>query len=231
MDARLLIRLVFLLVSLAACATAPVPRAEDSSRSGIGIDVQFEFPISFFLTYGADGVYFASSCKSITTGCDEKLYPSNFAKDGRIYLLNAPPGVYEAVASIYLWGVAYIAYFPQKLVAQTRAKVEKGTFAYAGTYVIKLSLGICPGEADETQLFYAEKFQPGTPKCSLIDSTASKLSQAHYIFVGTGFVAYGYVNHYRASIIKAYRDETHEHAFLEKAQKDLASGGWHIPLK
>lgn len=230
--ARRFIVFAFLLVAVVGCATAPVvPRVEDSGGSGIGIDVQLRFPISFFLTYDADVVYFARSCE-VSEHCDKKLYASNYATDGRVYLLNAAPGVYEAVAAAYAWaGVAYIAYFPEDLIRQTRVRVEKGQFAYAGTYVIKLSLGLCQGKADETQLLYAEKMQPGTPKCKLTESMVNKLAKARYVFVGVGFLPYGYANEYRASAVTASRDDAHERAFLEKAKVDLASGGWRISMK
>ncbi len=231
---RFLIPVLFTLLIAAGCATVPaVPKAENKSSSGIGIAIRL-IGLLKIPTYDADVVYFAKACAD-QERCEETVYASNYAKDGRVYWLNAPPGDYVAIAASFAVLNApdtYITYFPKKLINLTRVNVEMGKFVYAGNYVFDTSIGVCPGDADETQVYYAERFEPGSPKCGLLKPTLSKIAKLQVIFVGShAFPIGGHMYHYRGSIHEASRDDSHEKDFLMRAQGDIAEGGWRILTK
>jgi len=231
---RSLVLILFTVLIAAGCATVPaVPKVENKSSSGIGVVVRLIGPLKF-PTYDADVVYFARACAD-QEKCEATVYASSYAKDGRVYWLNVPPGDYVAIAasfSVLNAPDTYITYFPKKLVNLTRVNVETGKFMYAGNYVLDTSIGICPSDADETQVYYAERFEPGSPKCGLLKTTMSKIAKAQVVFVGShAFPIGGHMYHYRGSIHEASRDDSHEKGFLMRAQEDIAEGGWRILTK
>jgi hypothetical protein len=243
-ELRFLVLMLLTLVVAAGCATVPaVPNVESVDSSGIGIEVWLNFPHGFSKR-GASVVYF-TRFGADQEGREETVYASNYQKDGRVYLLNVPPGDYVAVAAAL---VAHgskpltdlsnlpkdiqFVYFPQELVNQTRVLVDKGQFAYAGSYVIDASYGICAGVADDIQIHYAERFEPGTSKCGikqLLGQTSRMVLKGNFVIVGGHiFSTADVLTHYRGSIHDANWDEHNKIEFFRKAQGDLAEGGWRI---
>lgn len=234
-EPRILVHALLLSLSLvtAGCATLPaVPKMEGQASAAVGIAVKVIGPLKF-PTYNADVVYFTKVCAD-RKQCDTTVYSSNYARDGRVYWLNAPPGNYAAIAasfSVLNAPDVYIVYFPQKLIDLAQVHPEAGKLVYAGDYVLGSSIGVCPGDADDVQLSYAEQFEPGSPKCGLFKSTMGKLAKSQVVFVGAhAYPIGGYKYHYRGAIHEANRDPAHEKNFLMSAREDLADGGWQILL-
>lgn len=217
-----------------------VPKVDAAYASGIGIEVKTIGGLSWWSDTPKEvgTVYFAKTCetKAETAECDNNLYPSNYAKEGRLYFLNVPPGDYEAVAASTVVGSgndqsSCFTYFPVEMTRQSRVSISKGKLSYAGTYVLTMSRGICPNEADEAQVFYAEKIEPGTAKCGLVKEIIGKISDKirkgdFFVMLGQVYTTGGYTYHYRGSIKEAIHDQAHEDDFLAKAKADLSSGGW-----
>lgn len=230
------------LLLLGGCAETPriveVPKVDAADASGIGIEVKTIGGSSWSSApKEVSAVYFAKVCET-KADCDGSLYPSNYAKEGRLYFLNTAMGDYEAVAASTVLGSgkdqsSFFTYFPVEMVRQSRVSVSKGKLAYAGSYVLTMSRGVCPNEADETQVFYAEKIEPGTAKCGLVNEIVGKISDKmrkgdFFVMLGQVYTTGGYTYHYRGSIKEAIHDQAHEDAFLAKARADLSSGGWHL---
>jgi hypothetical protein len=76
----------------------------------------------------------------------QSIIRSNYVKDSRAYLLNAGPGTYVAVASMFLSpGVqrgTYITYFPRDLLEYTRITVREGEVAFMGAFDLGTSVGL-----------------------------------------------------------------------------------------
>lgn len=225
---RSVVLVLFASLALVGCATPmPVPKLEQQESSAVGMAVKTRAPLGwpteepqvvFFVKLDGDrGIRQLS------------IMRSNYAKDGRIYLLNVPPGDYAAVASFYaknpipaapaqpglsvsvsIGRTGYTTYFPEELVEQTRVSVGKGQFVFAGSYVVSTSVGLT--EADPIQLHYAEVIAPGIPK-----------SGVGHMFSGD--------YHYRGSIHESKRDDDAKSEFLMKAREDLAKGGWSALIK
>ena len=92
----------------------------------------------------ATTVYFVKACPEASTSCTETLIPSNYAIQGRVYLLNAEPGEYRPVAADYPTAVYYgigtshgvnVTYLPDALARTATVQVQPGRLADADTTV------------------------------------------------------------------------------------------------
>lgn len=217
---------------MTACASldqVPPPASEQSSALGMFVEVR----VSGLATYRADVVYFIKRCAADAL-CDDRLVASNYAKDGRVYLLNAEPGEYLAVLAAFTSGMPgdnslYFAYFPAALSNSSATTVHTGGLAYAGRYRVFASLGLCPDNAEPGQLKYAQMIEPDSPKCGFWQPLAHKLGKADLIFIGGKAYSVGKQTfHYRATSYEVTRDGNEAAAFLARAQADLAGAGWLI---
>ena len=199
---------VFWLLCLSGCAPLsvprPVPRLLQPDSSGLAISLKIRAPVALF-SRAPDVVFFAKTDGG--GGIRQiQLLRSNYAKEGRVYFLNLPPGSYAAVAAFNsVEGRGYITYFPKELVEQTQVTVRRGEVAFMGHYVVDQSVGL--SEADPIQLHYSEVIAPGTAKS------------------GFGLLFSGLFQ-YRGSINEARWDSETRNELLVKAKEDLAEGGW-----
>jgi hypothetical protein len=205
------------------CASVPVPRMEDPQTSAIGIQVETQAPAGIF-SHKPDRIFFVRIDGEGNIE-QNQVIPSNFAKDGRIYLLNAKPGKYAAVAafrsqaglplapasqpgvsvSVTVGKTGYTTYFSKELIEATKVDVGRGEVAFMGSYVVKQSVGLT--DAEPIQNHYAELIAPGSSK-----SGFGHLLSGDY--------------HYRGAISEAKRDRDTRTEFLRKSKDDLAEGGW-----
>lgn len=193
---------------LAACATStPLPEPSPPQGAALAIDVLVKPPMGighrdpvqviFARVDGADGLM------------QQTIVRSNHVKGSRAYLLNARPGTYVAVASLFVNpGMAtgtYTTYFPRDAVEQTRTTVREGEITFMGAYVLGTSVGL--DGADEVQLHYKNVIAPGQ---------------------GTGVLAmaFGGSVHYRGALLERRADEQAGRAFFQRARDDLAGSGW-----
>lgn len=120
------------------CASMPVPKMETPQASAIGIQIETRAPITRFGNK-PELVYFFKADREgdMRQG---QLIPSNFARDGRIYLLNAMPGTYTAVVAIGAnQAGASRTDFSEDLVGAARVDVRPGEFAFMGSFVVDQS--------------------------------------------------------------------------------------------
>ena len=206
---------------ITGCASMPVPRMADPQASAIGIQIKTQAPIGIF-SNKPDRIYFVKLDNEgdIT---QNQFAPSNFAKDGRIYLLNAEPGKYAAVAafrsqagspfapapqsgvSVSIGRTGYTTYFSKELIEATKIDVGRGEVVFMGSYVVNQSVGL--EDAEPIQNHYAELIAPGSSK-----SGFGHLLSGDY--------------HYRGMVSDSKRDSDARTEFFEKARDDLEEGGW-----
>jgi hypothetical protein len=201
----------YFVVLLTGCAaTQPIPEVTQPQSSAVAIDVLVKPPMGignrepvqvyFVRIDGADGLM------------QQSIIRSNYVKDSRAYLLNAGPGTYVAVASMFLSpGVqrgTYITYFPRDVLEYTRITVRDGEVAFMGAFVLGTSVGL--DGADEVQTHYKNVIAPGQ---------------------ATGLLAMSFSGavHYRGALLERKVDEQTRRAFSQKAKDDLAGSGW-VPL-
>ncbi len=204
---------VFVLIFLAGCATTqPIPEASQPQSSAIAIDVLVKSPLGisshdpvqvyFVRIEGADGLM------------QQSIIRSNYVKDSRAYLLNARPGTYVAVASMFLAPVVqrgtYMTYFPQNVLELSRVIVREGEIAFMGIYVLGTSVGL--DGADAVQTHYKNVIAPGQ---------------------STGVLSMGFSGavHYRGALLEHKSGEQGRKEFIQKAKDDLAGSGWPMRIR
>lgn len=220
---------------LTGCAGVALSIPSPFDQGSAGLVINLKVRVSGIATYRADVVYFVKDCPNSSESCD-RLFSSNYAKDGRVYLLNAEPGEYRAVATAFESGMfgdssLYFAYFPSQLSIDSATRVHPRHLADAGSYLLAASLGVCPESAEPDQLRYAALIEPGTPKCGFFNTLMHKLGSADYIFIGGKAYSVGKQTfHYRATAYEKQATDS-PYDFLEAARRDLAGTGWEAFTK
>ena len=227
--------LALVLMLLAGCASqsVPVPRPESAQSAGLGLELKIR--VSGLASYRADGAFFVRSCPADAgSACEERLTGSNYGKDGRLYLLNAEPGEYRAVAALFRSGAPgdhnlYFAYFPAAMAEAATVQVRPGQIAYAGSYRLSASPGLCPEQAEPAQLKYAEMLEPGTPKCGLLKILRHQLVTGEYQLIGgTAYPVGSQTFHYRGTAFERRAGPSDAEQFRNAASGDLSGAGWAI---
>lgn|SRR5204862_1242452 len=197
---RALFVAVLLIGSLPGCAS--IPRAEDPDSSAIAIRFETQVPV---FGHVPSTVFFAR-IEDDGEIAQDQVIESNFARRGRVYLLNAAPGKYVAVASVRSdqYG-RYLTLFSKELIESTRVEVVPGKLAFMGSYFVREPPGM--GSAEPIQKHYAELLAPGLP-----ESWAKQFMFLTYL--------------YRGRMQKRRRDEAAEAEFLAESREDFAGSGW-----
>jgi hypothetical protein len=213
---------------LTGCATTqPIPEITQPQSAAIAIDMTLKAPIGIFSSK-PDQIYFVKT-DSGDGLLQQQIIRSNYAKDGRAYLLNARPGTYVAVAAFFSRtgvpagpaspGVSvtvatgrsgYTTYFSKELVKHTEVTVRENDFVFMGSFVVDQSAGL--DGADEVQVHYKNVIAPG--------ETTSLLG-----------MAFGGSSHYRGVMSERNVDERTRTEFIQKAKDDLAGSGWAARVK
>jgi hypothetical protein len=150
---------------ITGCASTPIPKIADPQSAVVAIQIETQAPIGI-IRQNPDVVYFVKIDNEgdIT---QNQVIPSNFAKDGRVYFLNARPGKYAAVAafrsqsgvpfasapqpgvsaSVTIGATGYTTYFSKELIESTRVDVAPGALAFMGSYIVRQSVGLSDAEA------------------------------------------------------------------------------------
>jgi hypothetical protein len=158
----------FMIFGLVGCATLPAPELLDPQRAVIGISVKTRVPLLKFPDR-PDMVYFikGDEGEDLYTQGSESLIQSNNLEGGYVYLLNAEPGRYAAVAC-YLeketeqGTYEYWTFFPEEMIKLTEVLVAPGTIAFMGEYVVDKSWGFKDLDNAQLQYFQLIGF---LPKC------------------------------------------------------------------
>ena len=232
---------------LVGCASAPPrpPAPLSPAAAAITIKVELRLPVHDWRNSGnavATTVYFVKACPEAPTSCTETLIPSNYAIQGRVYLLNAEPGEYRPVAADYTTAVYYgigtshgvnVTYLPDALARTATVQVQPGRLADAGHHLVHATHGVCPDTADPGQLRYAEMMEPGTKKCGLLAIVADEMLHLYralrrQVVIGNKAYPMGTIpNHFRGVSHTTFAGASNRQT-LEDAREDLAPSGWWI---
>jgi len=192
-------------IILGGCATSqPIPELSQPQSSGLGIDMTLMAPIGLFSAV-PDDVYFVKIEGEGNLRQQQIVY-SNFSKGGRVYLLNARPGSYVAVAASYLrpsgsTGSRFTTHFSMELVQQTQVTVRENDFVFMGSYVVKSSMWL--------------------------RGTDGVLTNSMNVMLMANAGEYLY----RGILLERKNDEETHKEFFRKAKEDLAGSGWAARLR
>ena len=238
--ARELLLMFVVCIAATGCAirtVAPAPKPEQDQSAGVGLFIELRAPVGW-PTYRADGAYFVKlDGKEIPHATE--LVASNYrSNSGSIYLLNAPPGDYAVVAAYFtltdLSGreeSSYTTYFRRDLVELTRVSIEKGHLTFGGKFEVDMSVNVCPEDADDIQLHYANVLSPTALKCGLFRQISEQLATNSTVIGNRVYLAGGMNYYYRGSPLKSNRDDAERRQFLDRARSDLSEAGWTNWLK
>jgi hypothetical protein len=151
------------------------PAAEDSAAIGIAVKLRSRFNLLGLFTFAAHTVYFVRvERRDILSG---DLIHSNFARGGRVYLLNAPRGEYVAVGARYTAtsqdpstgfynSPTHTVFFSHVMIEATRTIAAPGELAFMGAWLARQhSLD----RAEQAQRHYAKLIKPGVFDRNWID--------------------------------------------------------------
>ena len=162
---------------LACSAPPPPPLTDHSSVVAVRVAISEAFGL---VETDSEQVYFVRMDESGKFS-EDQVIPSNYATGGYVFLMNAEPGTYAAVAAskevssplnsgaptqpglsvgVQLFLVTdALTYLPDAVVSHTIVRVDPGTTAFMGDFVLDQSSGL--EGADEIQRHYFNLLQPG----------------------------------------------------------------------
>jgi hypothetical protein len=204
-------------IALVSCETAP-PRQVDSAQAvgaAIGVQLKGIGPLGAMSTQTPQQAIFVKL--EGDKPFSEELVRSNFGKDGRLYLLNASPGIYAVVAAAatqpsplaYGSPVQEVTFFSRELVELTRVEVRAGEFAFAGKFEVTMSTAFEGG--DDVQLHYRKLIMPAAPPGGFLKGIMQMLGGDKPVWGASRNID-------KSAAARA--------SFLQSAREDLAGRGW-----
>ena len=163
-DAVALCLLLSTFPALQVLARPPKLEAPDPSRGVIGVKIKVIAPAK--IGHGwADAVYFVRVVEDSDRLAAENFIPSNYSKGKNVYLLNAKPGRYVAVACMFepaATGAHSTVVFSKADIPRTEIEVVPGGVVFMG--VIEANSSSKMSESDEAQSHYLRLIAPTTAK-------------------------------------------------------------------
>ena len=151
-------RLLPLLLLVAACGTPRAPAPQASDGCAIAVDIRTRHPQESQWGHPV-AVFFARIGPGGNPLRGREILRSNHVSAGTAYLLDAEPGRYVAVGCIEKRdGRDVTTTFPEGLVAATERRVEAGGFAFLGSHEVDQEAR--PKEGDAGHAHYAPLIEP-----------------------------------------------------------------------
>jgi hypothetical protein len=209
---------VFFLAGCADMPKAPDPPIEEGAI--IGIRITHNMPMDLFNEAAPHFVYFVRLENGNLLG--DEIIRSNYRRDDRLYLLNATPGTYVAIATSkmgppavqYGSAIRHTTYFERYLVERTRIDVKPNAIVFMGNFEVKMSQGWAEG--DDVQTHYRNIIAPGAPAGGFLKGILQGMS---------GDVAFW------GKMAKGDSGDQAISDFITKAGEDFSGSGWAARLK
>jgi hypothetical protein len=152
-------------VSVLAEARGPGLPSPDPERGALAVTVRGRFPLG--QKAPAAQVYFVRVDDDADMFSAESVIPSNFSKKKQVYLLNAKPGRYVAVAARLapnagLTGTNWVVFFDRAMIARTETEVAAGQITFLGDLLVDLKVKM--SGADEAQTHYLRLVEPAAAR-------------------------------------------------------------------
>lgn len=187
-------------------AKGPWLPAPNPEKGAIAATVRGRFPLG--QKSPAVQVYFVRLEDGADMYSAESVVPSDFSKAKQVYLLNAKPGRYVAVAARLknLGAVVgdFVAFFDRATIPQTEIEVAPGRIAFMGDLFVDLKVKM--SDADDAQNHYLQLVEPGAARKGFHGRAWS----GEYM--------------YRAELIELDRTAATERAFWTQARGKIFGG-------
>ena len=145
--------------SQAGKPTLPVP---GSQLGVIGVQVKAKGPTAVSAPSHASEVFFVKVEEDGDMLRATEIIPSNYTSKKQVFLLNAEPGRYVAVAAFVEADVSLPSsnvYFAGEMIPGTEVSLKAGQAVFMGKIVVKVKAGM--KKADEAQAHYAKLIGSG----------------------------------------------------------------------
>ena len=144
----------FLLVAMSAYAEGLAFPKPNPERGGIAVTMRARLPAGN--KKPVDRVHFVRLGSQADMFAAESVVASSFSKEKQVYLLNAEPGRYVAVAAdlggANLTTGEFKVFFDKATIAETEVEVTPGRIAFMGDFLIDLKVKM--NKSDEAQAHY-----------------------------------------------------------------------------
>ncbi len=211
---------LLLLSTVAEAKRPPLPQP-DPARGSIGLTAQFIAPAGF-KGATADQIYFVRLDDVKAPFGGKHLIRSNYYKKKQVYLLNAKPGRYVAVAARLRGapGLKFDAFFSMETITTMEVTVVSGKLVFMGDFLLNTSYTRKRWrDADSAQVHYFRQILPDSAELGL---TASR--QATYM-AALKSVAEGAERErqfWSLAQKKVFKNEPAWHEFVQKQLETLA---------
>ena len=220
------IRVIALFVALLGVSCASPPPAPIGPNSvGLAIHVKVR-PVVRLVSEAPAQVLFVRLSAEGGSITDGEPIPSNYASGDTLYLLNAAPGTYVAVACFkhleptpssapLPQGVSitvrpgpsnYTTYFQEPMIHATTVTPQPGRIAFMGNFVVDQNMGF--EDADPTQRAYYAQFGAGDENENLLENA-----------LGGDF-------HYRGTLHESDTGASVQADFAASMDRSLLEAGW-----
>ncbi len=209
-----------LLVGTFAEAKPPLLPPPDPGRGSIGVTIRAIPPMKIGRMTAVQ-VYFAR--RDVVN--PEYVVSSNYSNKKQVYLLNAKPGRYVAVAARLRGtgaGFTYVAFFPMEMLPETEVTVVPGELVFMGDFLVQTSTKM--DEVDPTQSYFYRLIWPEAANSGFLARTFS--GQAPYTATLRRVTKTVEREHDFWSLAqrKVFKKEPAWRAFAERQQQVLAGG-------
>ena len=142
-------------------AREPWLPAPDPERGGIAVTVRGRFPLG--QKSPAVQVYFVRLGDAVDMYSAESVIPSDFSEKKQVYLLNAKPGRYVAVAarlkSLGTLVGDFVVFFDREAIPRTEIEVAPGRITFMGDLLVDLKV-----KMEEDQAHYLRLVEPAAAR-------------------------------------------------------------------
>lgn len=171
------LKLCILVFITTGCVSLPPQKPDNERSSIIAVSIKIEQPIPLFKSY-PEAVCFIKLGEKHDILKPGRIIQSNYSNGDHIYLLNAEPGRYAAVAAFEKApqqsgskekdeneNSAYNSfYFSRDIIELSEIEVMPGEISFMGSFTLKKPFTLSFSDPDEAQLFYRSKLQPRLEK-------------------------------------------------------------------
>lgn len=196
---------------LVAGADLPAPDAE---RGSLGISIETRAPVRIFKA-PVQQVFFVRVDQDQDPLKADSVIPSNYSARDQLYLLNASPGRYVAVATLSQGGdprsgMAFLAFLSSEAILQTEVAIVPGRMVFMGKFSLQTSTKT--DAADPAQNHYHDLILRNHFTTAPYTYTAQLTTVARDAQTAAAF--------WRQAIAKVFKDES---AWLELVRREMGS--------
>ncbi|MCZ6656011.1 MAG: hypothetical protein O7C67_01830 [Gammaproteobacteria bacterium] len=222
---RMVLVSLLLLGNFAEAKRPPLPQP-DPGRGSIGVTIR-AVPPGKIGRLTAVQVHFARPAEGEDVLNSEYVVSSNYSNKKQVYLLNAKPGRYVAVAARLSGGGAatgfkYEAFFSKDMLSETEVTVVAGELTFMGEFLLQTSTKMA--EADPVQSYFYRLISPEAARKGFLGRAFSGHAPYTATLKNVDKTVEDEHEFWSVAQRKAFKKEPAWQAFAQRQQKALKTG-------